>query len=436
MSDSLPFRSRTQSSGDRAVEQIEAQTREVRSRSNRFALAEAVFVAGGIALLGCGALILLAFRLAPRGFAAAAWLILAGFVVIAVRKVAQARREWIPARQAAVLIDERARLEGRLSTLAAATDVSRRSRLWSFLLHENLRLAPQWEPTRLVPRAIPRSVRFFAVALLVLAFALWRIPRPVSGAAESPREVAASGPPSENDSGEEGEQGPEDSDSMPGWTELPETIRQAILGSQSSQTFAGKLPEKTVPVLEDKGGPAIVGDRMANGGPVRSMPAGPNAPKPSGKPGAGANAPPAPNPNPATAADAPPPPLLARGDAPKKLPPMDSGKPQGPTSKSKGKSAPGSSGGGGAGAGGDADGLYGDKQEPGKYSGSFALDLDALQSDQPSKEGDAGDVDVRPEGRLAAEQRLDDAIRRSQVPVEYEKIVQRIFNRAGEDPQP
>src|SRR5438552_12754039 len=112
MSDApLPFRSNAESPVDQAVEQIERQTRGVRLRSNRFVFADGTFVAAGVGFLGCAGLILLAFRLAPRSFAAAAWLLLAVVVTVVWRKVAQARRSWMSASSAARAIDERARLE-------------------------------------------------------------------------------------------------------------------------------------------------------------------------------------------------------------------------------------------------------------------------------------------------------------------------------------
>jgi len=434
MSDApLPFQARSASPIAQAVEQIEGQTRGVRQRSNRFTLADGAFVAAGALLLGCASLILLAFRLAPHSFAVAAWLVLAIVIGVTWRRVRRAKRSWMSSANVAEVIDERARLEDRLATLAATTEASRQSRLWAFLLRENLRLLPLWAAERFVPRAVPRSVWFFAIAMLIFLVACLQVPRASRGAADAPQEVAASAPPADGDSGADGEAGNEESpESMFGWADLPEAIRQAIVGSQASQNFAGKIPQKTAPVKDEHGGPAIVGERMANGGPVRSMPAGPNAPKPSGPPGAGAKVAPAPDPNAIAAKEPPPMPPLARGDAPKMLPPAQSGKQQGPTNKG-GKGATGGGGGGGAGTGGDSDGLYGDKQSAGKYAGSFALDLDALRAGDPDATGDTGEPDARPEGRIAPDQRLDDAIRRAQVPVEYEKVVQRIFNRTSEE---
>jgi hypothetical protein len=430
-----PFRPRSERPVDPALERIGTQAREVRRRANRFTVADVMLVAAGMAFAAWAALILLALRLTPSGFALAAWLVFAAIVVVGWKRIRAARRTWMPAARAAIVIDERAHLEERLSTLASANDASRRSRLWNFLLDENLRLLPTWEARRFTPRSVPRSAWFFALAFLILLLAHRRLPHRVEGSSDSAPPAEASAPSAADGSDDESQQGSDAPQQSSFGFKLPEALRQAILGKQSSQTFAGTNPEKTLPVKEDRGGPAVVGKRpIMNGGPVRSMPAGPNAPKPSGPPGAGANVPVASDGKPST--EPPPSSQIARGDAPKRLSPAESSKPQAPPNKTSGnKTMTGGSGGGGAGRGGDAEGLYGEKHGDGKYSGSFSLDLDAVQSGEPSESGDSGEA-TRPETRLSSDQRLDDAVRRAQVPVEYEKIVQRIFNRADEDDSP
>jgi len=57
-----------------------------------------------------------------------------------------------------------------------------------------------------------------------------------------------------------------------------------------------------------------------------------------------------------------------------------------------------------------------------------------LRAAQENPSGEGGSAPPAPPPRLAEDQRLDDAIRRAQVPVEYEKIVQRLFNRGAEAP--
>ena len=111
---------------------------------------------------------------------------------------------------------------------------------------------------------------------------------------------------------------------------------------------------------------------------------------------------------------------------------MESGRAKNPAHAPQAKAGGSGNGGAGAGSGGDREGLYGERQASGKATGSFALDLDAMRSAQPAKEGENDSPTSAPSSRLADDQRLDDAIRRAQVPVEYEKIVERIFNRGAE----
>ena len=110
---------------------------------------------------------------------------------------------------------------------------------------------------------------------------------------------------------------------------------------------------------------------------------------------------------------------------------MESGRAKNPARAPQTKAGGSGNGGAGAGSGGDKEGLYGERQAAGKATGSFALDLDAMRSAQPTKESGDDSPSAAPPSRLADDQRLDDAIRRAQVPVEYEKIVQRIFNRGA-----
>ena len=111
---------------------------------------------------------------------------------------------------------------------------------------------------------------------------------------------------------------------------------------------------------------------------------------------------------------------------------MESGRAKNPAHAPQAKAGGSGNGGAGAGSGGDREGLYGERPASGKATGSFALDLDAMRSAQPAKEGENDSPTSAPSSRLADDQRLDDAIRRAQVPVEYEKIVERIFNRGAE----
>ncbi len=280
-----------------------------------------------------------------------------------------------------------------------------------------------------------------SLSLVIAGLTTQVLPRRGSGGAP-PLGGLGDAPPSEAVSGDD-EGAPADDPSAPAWSlwsDLPEDLRQAILGSRAIRNYAGNIPQKTQPLDRDRGAFAIAGSRMAsNGGPVRSVPADADNARFAGQGKASKQPPAAPGTghesvNPGQAG-APP----IHGDAPKTLGGLESGRPRTaastsrpPTAKSDGGSG---SGGAGAGAGGDKDGLFGERQAPSKPSGSFALNLDAMRSGESSKDGEE-DAPASPAvSRLAEDQRLDDAVRRAQVPVEYEAIVQRLFNRAP-DTQP
>ncbi|MBI2962668.1 MAG: hypothetical protein HYY35_02845, partial [Deltaproteobacteria bacterium] len=308
---------------ERALGSIAAQMSHGRRRMNRLSIEHALFVAAGAALTAFAVLVALAFRLSPAGFAAATWALLAGVVTIALGCARRFHAAWVPSAHAALVIDGRAGLQERLATLCAAGPDGRRSRLWTFLLHENLRLLPTWEPRRLVPRFIPRSVWFFAFALLLAALTAGRIPssaRSAPSPGEAGRDASDQTPPPA------GEEGGAESDAEEGvtssstfWTDLPQALQRAILGSGSSQQFAGRIPERTSPVHDDRGGPAIVGRRMKNAGPSRSAPASPEAMGLAGAGQADRGTLPAPNANRPSESATSPNPRPAQGDRPKAL---------------------------------------------------------------------------------------------------------------------
>jgi hypothetical protein len=221
---------------------------------------------------------------------------------------------------------------------------------------------------------------------------------------------------------------------------VPQELQQAILGSQSSQEMQGKAPQKTSPVQNEIPGAAAIVDKgmKSPGGPSRSVPATKDSARMASPPGAGQQpAVPAQDPaKPKEGAGAPAPSAPMRGDAPKTLSP-EKGRTLSAQDKKKENKQPSSTGLGGAGSagagkGGDQDGLFGERQAVGGAAGSFSLDLDAMRGGDDGK--DEGDGEAhRADSALAPNQRVDDAIRRAQVPAEYEAIVQRLFNRSADD---
>ena len=424
-----PFRPRVPAPAVPA-EAVREQLGRVRRRANLYAAQKTAYLAGAALLLGLSTLVGLAFLLSRTEFALAVWALLLGLGLLGGRLLATARRDWIPRREAARSIDRRAALEERLSTLDA--NPGSRSRLRGTLVRQNLALLPRWEPAVLVPRAVPRTVWVFLLAIVASFFILrW------GGDAVAAREAAGRAARAEAGKGEPQAiggaafGGPEelsgDSELMALLTSLPDQIREAILGKAAGPGRGGemlaRLPEGAIP----PGGEMRPGEGGA-GEPIDPSSLPPSSGKGAGegekaRTGEGTTR----RPGDTTQGEA------VRGDRPKELPRVESGKPR---EGEAGEDARAGQGGGraaGAGSGGEAGSLYGPPETDRRAPERFELDLAGRGAEgADTKEG--GDDDTgRPTARLAAEQRLDDAIRRAQVPPEYEGIVQRMFSRA--DPE-
>ena len=92
----------------------------------------------------------------------------------------------------------------------------------------------------------------------------------------------------------------------------------------------------------------------------------------------------------------------------------------------------GTAGGGGPGAGSGTDPrLFGDKTNPGAGANTFLLALDVSETRSRGVESGEGEAEAMQKagGSLSQRQSLDDAIRKAQVPPEYEEIVKRLFSR-------
>jgi hypothetical protein len=439
-----PFRPREASADSPAT--VLRQAGRVRRRANLAAAQNLLYVTGASVAATASLLLVLALSTSSLGFAIATWVAFALLVTIVLRGTGRLRRDWIGGRAAAVAIDRRAKLEERLATLAASADARRSSRLWDHLLRQNLRLLPRWAPHRLVPRAMPRTVWPFAAALL----AAWLVFRWFAPGADE-YSARAKGRGRGNAAASESE-----TSSWNPLTAFPERLRDALLRSrqkrpdvqqgaggsvqakarpgeaidESAPSVDGKVenPDGSMTPPDDANAPSAEGD--AAGAPPRPAASGPGRagpePRPSGSEGDPSNAP----------NDGEP----LRGDAPKALPRVESGRPRAPgqapqAGKPPAPSEKGGTGAAGAGLGGDAAGLFGPHGEPIATNRSFTLDLAGQGAASAGDEG-GDDPGIRPRTDLSADQRLDDAIRRAQVPAEYESIVQRVFSRGEEGAAP
>ncbi|MGH7818963.1 MAG: hypothetical protein ACREQ9_04245, partial [Candidatus Binatia bacterium] len=73
---------------------------------------------------------------------------------------------------------------------------------------------------------------------------------------------------------------------------------------------------------------------------------------------------------------------------------------------------------------------FGSREGGLRATGSFDLDLAGQRVEGRNRGGEDEPAGARPAADVTANQHLDDAIRRAQVPPEYEQIIQRMFSRA------
>ena len=181
-----------------ASDTIAVQVRRVRWRWNFHALQWTLYL---LVALGAGTatvLLLLALRAGIALFAAAGASVVAAAAAGTVLVVRSGWRRWLGRARAALWIDRRAALEGRLATLVELerTPVARTAFFWPLLEAENAARLPAWAPERLLPDNIPAGALGAglgaSVALfLTLAFAPELLPsRPEIVYSDEPQRLA------------------------------------------------------------------------------------------------------------------------------------------------------------------------------------------------------------------------------------------------------
>jgi hypothetical protein len=148
------------------------------------------------ALLAMGGLIYgAAVMMRPLAFLTIAVIAIGGGVIALVRVMRGARRQGADLTRAAMLADQRAGLKGRLATVLALADAPPGSSLWPYLVEDTYGLRNEFDPSRIEPRWVSRSVLALAAVCLLIAappLALRFGPRPQAGATSSlPAEVTA-----------------------------------------------------------------------------------------------------------------------------------------------------------------------------------------------------------------------------------------------------
>src|SRR5438094_7239932 len=180
-----------------ALERMRRQVRAVRWRQNLHELQRALYRLLATLAAAATALVVLALLCTPGLFAAAAWGLGAGSVLLAAWIMRALGRRWLSGAHAPLWIDRHARLEGRLAT---ALELERRggarAPFFPLLVADNARRLAAWRPERLVPEGMPSGAFAGALAavgalLLALLIAPWLQPStPAAVPANAPGRIA------------------------------------------------------------------------------------------------------------------------------------------------------------------------------------------------------------------------------------------------------
>ncbi len=441
---------------------IEKRLRKVRVRFNLYTLQHGSYRMGSLLLLGVALLIFLTFAVSPLIFMLSFGFLLIALVLGFFFLIRRDAWRWTSLMEAAQRVDSRAALKERLSTLLAYLSISsyaaERSRLWSYLVADNMELFPSWEVKKVAPRRVPWSVLPFLASLLLL-FIVVSIPAispPSQASPFSLENLATVLPqlperlqqlyyeqkePSLSDVSEEWdgedllmegewpaemmselqEESPSAGEEVINLASLPKKLQNLIREALRRMPEQDRLAQRNAGLRltpagdGEEGEPVSVLQMSELPGGLQQMASLP--PQKGGK-GSGGEG------------------ILAKGSGIQRLGRARLGKkpakgkfqPEGPMASGKG----GAAGGGGPGAGKGTDSrLFGSKPASGSGANTFLLALDVSRSRGRTVETgeDEAEVIEKAGGSLSQQQSLDNAIRKAQVPPEYEEIVKRLFSR-------
>ena len=456
-----------------ALAEVEARLHKLQARFNLYTAQHRLYGVGTVFALGFALFTFLAFSLSSFWFIVAAWplLALAGFVCF--RLLRQGVADWTNLHTAARRIDRQAGLKQRLSTLTAQMQANPAngppaSRLWTYLLRDNLDRLSLWEVKKVAPRRIPWSALPF-LAAVAFAFLMASVPL-LSPASESEPfsltnlgrisselperteqlvDTRLSIPPEDFaarplDALPVGETLAEQADSQMSLQEhaadqeglgqellelasLPEDLQQALRtalqGLQESQASLDEQDAEGRPFLNDEQtqdihaaqqagetGQQALGESQTGQEGEQAGPGSQHAPEQ----GSGLQKL-----------------KQARLDRRKAAGAFQSANPQLPR-----RGGRAGQGGRGAGTGTDRR-LYGNETNLEGRPQTFSLSLDASfeksQTGQEIVKDEGGGVIIKSTSQLSANQALDDAIRNAQIPPEYEDIVKQLFEQDEQD---
>ena len=149
--------------------EVEQRLRILRRRLNWVTAQQSTYLGASFVTLLLSAVIVVGLRASASTFRIAACAGALLLVIVAVTCLAYARRRWLDLQETARVVDGRAQLTDRLATLVDLRLRPRPSRLAPVLVAQALALGRQWQARQIAPRRIPRSILMFIASLLALA---------------------------------------------------------------------------------------------------------------------------------------------------------------------------------------------------------------------------------------------------------------------------
>jgi len=148
--------------------EVEERLQALRRRLNLTTAQHGFYIASSVLVAIIAVLVFTGLHASPQTFRILAWAGLALALSVAMAAVLYTRRRWLDTEAVARLADEHAQLTDRLATLTDLRLRPRPSRLAPVLVAQTLALGEQWQPRHIAPRVVPRSFLLLVASLLAL----------------------------------------------------------------------------------------------------------------------------------------------------------------------------------------------------------------------------------------------------------------------------
>jgi hypothetical protein len=429
-----------------SLEEVERRVRQLRRRLNAVAVQHCIYLSASAALLVCAALLCLGLHASTITFRFAWWTGAAAVTATLAWCAFTLRTRWFDREAAGWLADRRANLGDRLTTLLALRRRPRTSSLTPVLLAQTLGLGERWQPKKLAPHRVPRSVFGMIASLAVFTLALFFAPEtpPAPAAVPAPAHERASQDPEgteeagredgsqANTTANEKEQGSPESESGTGRQRPGPNAGSARSASgdrppPASGGALASLPDRVQNAIRHRfraqatdrarGLGSVPRRANAGGDEGRSRTAAKDTPRKKGK----------------DTRDAQKPSAARRQEGSKRK--QESGS---KFARREGKRQAGGRPGAGSGPmRGQAVGKGGTGDATARKEGTFKVTLNSFLDAVPQprrrpgradgKEGAAGQRTTGEERELSERQMGDEVLRKTLVPAEYEDVVRRIY---------